>query len=238
MRNLSFVTIGGQDLSIKTDVTFTNPTGGIDADCADRIRIWNPTLGGYINYFYYVEDGEGYVWHEENWLDEDEDPEVAAQYQGKIPAYQGFWYQPFVGTGAAKAMTVSGAVDQDVYDPFAITDGALHMFANPYPVETRIKDATSLIIANPTGGVDADTADKIRVWDSDLGGYINYFYYVEDGEGYVWHEENWLDEDEDPATAAKYQGKIPAGQAFWYQTYVPSGEAKKTNKSIHFVCPF
>jgi hypothetical protein len=91
---------------------------------------------------------------------------------------------------------------------------------------------------NPVGGIDADNADKIRIWDPTLGGYIHYFYYIEDGEGYEWHEENWLDEDEDPAVAAKYQGKIPAGQAFWYQTFIPSGESAKTDKTLQFVCPF
>ena len=238
MRGLSFVSVGGEDLSIKTDISFTNPVGGIDADSADKVRIWNPALSMYINYFYYIEDGEGYEWHEENWLDEDEDPAVAAQYQGKIPAYQGFWYQPLSSVATARGMTVSGAVDQDVYDPFSITDGKLYVFVNPYPVETRIKDVASLIVSNPTGGIDADNADKIRVWNPELSMYVNYFYYVEDGEGYEWHEENWLDEDEDPAVAAQYQGKIPAGQAFWYQSFIPSGESAKTNKSIQFVCPF
>jgi hypothetical protein len=239
MRGLSFVSVGnGEDLSIKKDISFTNPVGGIDADNADKIRIWNPALSMYVNYFYYVEDGDGYEWHEENWLDEDEDPAVAAKYQGKIPAYQGFWYQPLSTDSAEREMTVSGAVDTDIYDPFQITDGKLHVFVNPYPVETRIKDITSLVVTNPTGGIDADNADKIRVWNPDLSMYVNYFYYVEDGDGYEWHEENWLDEDEDPAVAAKYQGKIPAGQAFWYQTFIPSGESAKTDKTLQFVCPF
>ena len=242
MRGFSFVNITGDELSIMKDVTFENPTGGVDADNADRIRIWNPLLSGYTTYFYYVEDEDGYVWHEENWLDEDEDEEVAKQYQGKIAPYQGFWYQTYLGKGATpaenKKMTVSGAVDQDVYDPFEILDGKLQMFVNPYPVASNIKDETSIIIANPTGGVDADTADRIRIWNPKLSGYTTYFYYVEDEDGYVWHEENWLDEDEDQEIAKQYQGDIAAGQAFWYQSYVAKGSLPKTDKTIQFVSPF
>lgn len=238
-RGFAFMNISGDELSIKTDVAFKNPTGGVEASLADRIRIWNPTESGYTTYFYYVEEGDGYVWHEENWLDEDEDEEVAKQYQGKIAPWQGFWYQTYkVGSGDEKAMTVSGAVDQDIYDPFQIIDGKLHMFLNPYPIASNIKDEKSIIITNPTGGVEAAEADRIRIWNPDESGYTTYFYYVEDGDGYVWHEENWLDEDEDEEVAKQYQGDIPAGQAFWYQTYLKPGDKAKTDKSIQFVCPF
>ena len=201
-----FTQIGGTDWQLKdlfqgTDVS--NATAGEAADSGDLIQVFDPSVQGYANqyYFYYAGDGEeyDYKWYKRG--DDDEPTEAT------INGINGFWYN-FRGS---QSMTLTTAGEVSTNDVVVTIQPGLNLITYPFPADF---DFTSLdwLAAGATTGEAADSGDLIQVFNPSVQGYANqyYFYYGGDGEEYdnKWYKRG---ADDDPTSDV-----IPAGSGFWY----------------------
>ena len=223
MGGISFLAVDGDDIDLNANVQVENLVKSDLADTADRIMVWDPSNSGYTTYYFYNAEGD-----EENWGWHDENFELP---DAKLPAGTAFWFMAYQegDEPAEKNITVSGAVEDAIVEPFEIVDGTENTFVNPYPCAIDLNDEKTVILANVTKSDMADTADRIMVWDPSNSGYTTYYFYNAEGdeENWGWHDENFELSD----------AVLPAGTAFWLYAY-QEGDEPATDKTIQFVKPF
>ena len=219
---IPFESTNGDGFKLNECLKGVNLVGTDEAATSDQIQIWDATLGGYENWFYYDVGDEWTGWWDVgtgNSLFED-------VYPTGLPAGTAFWYKSVATATANGTATYSGQVPAAATVDFEILRGKFNMVADAYPVALKLNDSNQVVWTGATGSDEAATSDQIQIWDATLGGYENWFYYDVGDEWTGWWDVgtgNSLFEDVYPAGLA-------VGKPFWYKAYAGSGSFDVTFK--------
>ena len=205
----------GDGFKLNQCLAGVNLIGSDDASTSDLIQIWDATLGGYENWFYYDVGDEWTGWWDElTALSLFEDV-----YPNGLPAGSAFWYKSNAAATQNGTATLSGQVLDTATATFEVLRGKFNMVADAYPVALKLNDSNQVAWTGATGSDDASTSDLIQIWDATLGGYENWFYYDVGDEWTGWWDElTALSLFEDV-----YPDGLAVGKPFWYKAYAGSG---------------
>ena len=196
MLGMQFVATDGSAVKLK-DLQGDFFGGPSQAD-ADNILIW--LEDGYHFYYYGVWNDPNNPEWDNLWYD-DTDYDAS---EVTIDAGRACWY--LRKTDGDANITVSGAIKTTPVTATILANDYT-MFANPYPVDIKLKD---LSIINPFGGPAQADADNILIWLDD--GYHFYYYGVWNNPNNPDWDNLWYDDTDCDASEVA----IPAGRACWY----------------------
>ena len=206
---------------------------------ADRIQIWDPTLGtsgGYpaASQFFYLD------WNDPEWVDwngwyNGYDQFGVDIFTDGLPAGTGFWMIKKDGTD--NGITLSGQIPEAASVTRYAYKGRYNMLSDPYPIRLMVNDKTQVEWNNVKGVDDPElkaNADRIQIWDPELGtsgGYpaAKQLFYLD------WGDPEWIDWNGwyngydmagDPETTLFVDG-FEVGQTFWY---IAAGTYSTTDK--------
>lgn len=200
-------------------------TTGEGDDVADFIQVFDSTMKGYPNafFFYDSEDPDPELDpYRFKWLDNKEQ-EIA---DFVIPSANAFWY---TARGEFEfELTTLGAVGRESVE--VTLKPGLNCIVNPFPCDLPLNgDFVNWKDAGCVTGEGDDVADFIQVFDQDMVGYPNafFFYNSEDPDPELDdYRFKWLDNKEQEIT----DYAVPAGGGFWF-TYRGDKDITLTFKS-------
>lgn len=212
---VQFENVAGGEIAVKDLVQVGNPAGAASVlDTADQIWRWNTESATWDKYFFRAQRGTAYGWCRAGETSETADT---------IPAGETFFFRR--GTGAtATGLTIAGAVREfEGSSVYSVSSDQLVFMANPWPVETTIKDFANFQ-ASPAGAASIlDTADQIWRWNTASATWDKYFYRKQRTTVYGWCKAGETSETTDT---------IPAGEGFFFRR--GTGAAQDT---VSFAAP-
>ena len=197
---VQFENIAGGEIAVTNLVTVASPSGSSKLDyTADQIWRWDTAEATWIKYYYRKVRGVAYGWCKSG-------AEVATD--DTIPAGETFFFRRASGA-VDTGLTLAGGVKEFTGSAeYSATGDQLVFMANPWPVETVIKDFANYQ-TSPSGSSKLDyTADQIWRWDTSAATWAKYYYRKVRG---VAH--GWCEAGKESATT----DTIPAGEGFFFR---------------------
>ena len=197
---VQFENIAGGEIAVTNLVTVGTPAGAASIlDTADQIWRWDTEEATWTKYFYRRQRMTIYGWCKAG-------EETATT--DTIPAGETFFFRR--GSGSAETtLTLAGGVKEfKGSSTYSATGDQLVFMANPWPVETVIKDFASYQ-TDPVGAAAIlDIADQIWRWDTTEAAWIKYYYRKVRGVAHGWCKSGAETETADT---------IPAGEGFFFR---------------------
>ena len=208
---------GSEEIAISNLVQDTSTlVAGNDANSSDRIQVWDGTA--FTTYFYRANRTTMPKWTKgPGWV---KNGDVSNLTGDTISRGHGVWFaRP--STAEAGTIIVSGAVNA-ASKTHNISAG-FNMISSAFPTDLALNGgAIDWVACGAVAGNDANSADKIQVWDGEA--FTTYFYRANRTTMPKWTKgPGWVKNGD---VANLTTDSIPAGKGFWYAR--PSSSAAGT----------
>ena len=205
----------GEDASISIQDLFPGSEGGVytagsGAAKADKIMVWNTTVGEYTTYFLY-KASRGTSDRDYKWVDA---ANLSVISNKTFSSGDSFWY--YSRATEDFDVTIKGLVATEDKQEVDIVPG-YNMIGSCFPANFNPNtfDVATWQTSGAIAGSGAAKADKIMVWDAAKGEYTTYFLYKA-SRGTSDRDYQWVDAASIGEAVNATTEVMPAAKGAWY----------------------
>ena len=207
-----FEKVDGKGIML-SDLSFSNPKGGLGATSADQIKLWVVQEDGGYDYDTWYLNTSG-VWKRSG----DSKAVFENEYPNGLPAGTALWYKAKKRSDGAGTVTTSGGVVNDEWVDYTLIRNEYNFISFPYPVAFDPTDSNMVDWGDYKGGLGATSADQIKLWVLQEDGSYDYEVWYINTSG-VWKKSG----DSKATWAGTHPNGVTVGTGFWYKAYTKAG---------------